>query len=230
MTAKPHLQKLIAKLAKHYGAPKAPISTDPFELLLFENVAYLVSDEQRERAFAVLRQQVGTKPHEILAAAHDDLLQATKLGGMLPDMRAKRLREIALIAMDEFDGDLGPALKQPLAKAKKALRRFPSIGEPSAEKILLFTGSYPVLGLDSNCLRVLLRLGFGEEKKNYTDAYRSVQDAIKPELREDFDWLIGAHVLLRQHGKELCKTNAPTCEKCPVAKSCAYFKREQKSY
>jgi endonuclease-3 len=230
MKAKPLLPKLIEELQKYYGAPEAPISTDPFELILYENVAYLVSDEQREKAFAMLRHHVGTKPHEILAAAHDDLLQATKLGGMLPDMRARRLREIASIAMDEFDGDLGRALKQPLPKAKKALRKFPSIGEPSAEKILLFTGSYPVLGLDSNALRVLLRLGFGEEKKNYTAAYRSVQDAIKAELTEDFDWLIGAHVLLRRHGKELCKTNAPICEKCPVAKSCAYFKREQKSY
>ena len=226
MKAKSHLQKLIAQLQKHYGAPKAPISTDPFELILYENVAYLVSDAQREKAFAMLRQHVGTKPHEILAATHDDILEATKLGGMLPDMRAKRLREIALIAMDEFNGDVGQALKQPLPKAKKALRKFPSIGEPSAEKILLFTGSFPVLGLDSNGLRVLLRLGFGEEKKNYTAAYRSVQDAIKPELNEDFDWLISAHVLLRQHGKELCKTNAPMCDKCPVAKSCAYFKRQ----
>lgn len=224
MTTRPFLQKVLSQLAKYYGAPKAPISTDPFELLLYENVAYLVSDEQREKAFAVLRQHVGAKPHEILAASHDDILQATKLGGMLPDMRAKRLREIALIAMDEFNGDLGQALKQPLPKAKKALRKFPSIGEPSAEKILLFTGSYPVLGMDSNCLRVLLRLGFGEEKKNYTASYRSVQEAIQPELNEDFDWLIEAHLLLRQHGKELCKTNAPMCEKCPVAKSCAYFR------
>src|SRR5260370_11150803 len=119
MKAKPHLQKLIGELKKYYGVPEAPISTDPFELILYENVAYLVSDEQREKAFATLRQHVGTKPHQILAAAHDDLLQATTLGGMLPDMRAKRLREIALIAIDEFNGDLGQALKQPLPKAKK---------------------------------------------------------------------------------------------------------------
>ena len=88
----------------------------------------------------------------------------------------------------------------------------------------MFTRSYPVLGLDSNGLRVLVRLGFGEEKKNYTATYVSVQAAIKDQLREDYDWLISAHLLLRQHGKELCKTNAPLCEQCPVRKSCAYFK------
>ncbi len=221
--SRPNLQKTISRLAKHYGNPQPPITTDPFELILLENVAYLVSDGRREQAFMTLRKHAGTKPHEILAASHDDILQATKLGGMHPEQRVSRLKEIALIAMNEFGGDLSQVLKLPLPKAKQALRKFPGIGEPSAEKILLFTRSYPVLGLDSNGLRVLLRLGFGEEKKSYTATYASVQEAIKDHLEDDYDWLISTHTLLRQHGKELCKTNAPLCEKCPVRKSCAYF-------
>jgi endonuclease III len=223
MTANHSLAKTLARLAKFYGQPQPPITTDPFELILWDNVAYLVSDERRAQAFELLRQSVGTKPHEILAAAPGALLKVARLGGMQPERRAARLREMALIAMNEFDGDLLPALTLPLPKAKKALQKFPSIGEPSAEKILLFTRSHPVLGLESNGLRVLLRLGFGEEKKNYSASYRSVQAAIKDQIGDDYDWLINAHVLLRQHGKELCKTNRPMCEKCPVKKNCAYF-------
>jgi endonuclease III len=223
---RPNLQKVISQLAAHYGSPEPPITTDPFELILFENVAYLVSDDRRAQAFNKLRQSAGTKPHEILAASHEDILQATKLGGMHPEQRVARLKEIALIAMNEFGGSLNQILKLPLPKAKQALRKFSSIGEPSAEKILLFTRSYPLLGLDSNGLRVLVRLGFGEEKKNYTSTYRATQEAIKNQLKDDYDWLIGTHILLRQHGKELCKTNAPLCEQCPVKKSCAYFKAQ----
>jgi endonuclease III len=225
VAAKLNLLKIVSQLAKHYDKPKPPITTDPFELILLENIAYLVSDQRREEAFAMLRKSAGTKPHEILAASHNDILKATKLGGMHPEQRLSRLREIALIAMNEFEGDLKSALGLPLPKAKQALRKFPSIGEPSAEKILLFTRSYPILGLDSNGLRVLVRLGFGEEQKNYSATYRSVQEAINDQLKEDYGWLISAHVLLRQHGKELCKTNRPLCEKCPVRKSCAYFQR-----
>ena len=224
MAPAPDLRKIVAQLAAHYGKPGPPITTDPFELVLLENVGYLVSQKRREEAFKLLREHAGTKPHEILAAAPEKLLRATSLGGMHPEQRVNRLREIALIAMGEFGGDLTQALKLPLSKAKQALRKFPSIGEPSAEKILMLTRSYPVLGLDSNGLRVLLRLGFGEEKKNYTATYRSVQEAVRHQLKKDYDWLISAHILLRQHGKELCKTNAPLCEKCPVRKSCAYFK------
>jgi endonuclease III len=224
--AAPDLQKLISLLAAHYGKPRSPITADPFELILLENVAYLVSDERREEAFKTLRQHAGMKPYEILSASDESILKATKLGGMHPEQRVNRLREIALIAMNEFDGDLTQAVKLPLPKAKQALRKFSSIGEPSAEKILLFTRSYPVLGLDSNGLRVLVRLGFGEEKKNYTATYRAIKEAIHGQLKTDYDWLISAHILLRQHGKELCKTNAPLCEKCPVKKGCAYFRSQ----
>lgn len=223
MPVAPDLQKIVASFAAHYGEPRPPITTDPFELILLENVAYLVSDERREEAFKALRKHAGTKPHEMLSASDESIVKATRLGGMHPDQRVSRLREIALIVMNEFDGDLSQALKLPLPKAKQALRKFPGIGEPSAEKILLFTRSYPVLGLDSNGLRVLVRLGFGEEKKSYTATYRAVQEAIKAQLREDYDWLISVHILLRRHGKELCKTSAPLCEKCPMKKSCAYF-------
>jgi len=217
------LSNIISRLRGYYGKPQLLITTHRFELILFENVAYLVSDERRAEAFELLRKTVGTKPHQILAASTNALLKVAELGGMQPERRAARLREIALIAVNEFGGDLKQDLQLPLPKAKKALQKFPSIGEPSAEKILLFTRSYPVLGLDSNGLRVLLRLAFGEEKKNYSASYRSVQEAIKNELSDDYDWLIGAHLLLRQHGKELCKTNRPLCEKCPVRKSCTYY-------
>src|SRR5438105_2260036 len=223
VAAKLNLQKIVSQLGKHYGQPGAPITTDPFELILLESIAYLVSDARREGAFAMLRKHAGSKPHEILAASHDNILKATKLGGMHPEQRVSRLREIALIAMNEFDGDLKPALRLPLPKAKQALRKFPGIGEPSAEKILLFTRSYPILGLDSNGLRVLLRLGFGEEKKNYAATYRAAQEAIGPQLKEDFAWMIDAHLLLRQHGKELCKTNNPKCDECPIRSDCVYY-------
>ena len=225
MAARPNLKKIISQLTAHYGPPQPPISQDPFELILFENIAYLVSDERREEAFKLLRRNSGTKPHEVLTAANADLLAAARLGGMQPERRVSRLREIALIAINEFAGDLKAVLKLPVPKAKQALRKFPGIGEPGAEKILLFARAYPVLGLDSNGLRVLLRLGIGVEKRNYIASYRSVQEAIRDQLRADYDWLISAHLLLRKHGKDLCKNNRPLCEKCPVRDSCVYVAR-----
>ena len=113
MSANQSLARIVARLAKFYRRPQPPVTIDPFELILWENVAYLVSDERRAQAFELLRQSVGLKPHEILAAPNDALLKVARLSGVQPERRAARLRELALIVMDEFGGDLSSALKLP---------------------------------------------------------------------------------------------------------------------
>jgi Predicted EndoIII-related endonuclease len=183
-------KKIIQKLKSYYGPPAPPKTNDPFELILWENVAYLVDDVKRERVFDELREKVGTRPSDILNASIDQLDQVTKLGGASPQRHSSRLKECALIAFNEFGGDLNAVLKLPVAKSIRALQQFPSFGEPGAEKILLFSGTHPILALDSNGLRVLLRLGFGEEKKNYAGSYRSVREAIADEVNDDCNTLI----------------------------------------
>src|SRR5204862_758081 len=53
-------EQVIMLLERHYGRPEPPRVTSPLEMILHENVAYLVSDAQREAAFAALRSRVGT--------------------------------------------------------------------------------------------------------------------------------------------------------------------------
>ena len=213
--------KLVDKLQQHYGSPAPPPSTDPLELIILENIAYLASDKRRAEAFAMLKQTIGTRPEQILTAKHSALAGIGK-AGILPDVSAEKLLAIANIAFEEFDSDLQPVLKKPLPQAKKALKKFPSIGDPGAEKILLFTRSYPVMPLDSNGLRVLCRVGFAEEQKNYSTTYRLALDSIQAQLPRDYDSLIRSHQLLRQHGQELCKRSKPRCTECPVRESCDY--------
>jgi endonuclease-3 len=192
-------------------------------MILLENVAYLVGDEKREEAFDALRDRIGLSPVDILTAHDEKLLEVAHLGGMLPAARVEKLRRVANIALQEFNGDLQSMLKQSLAKTKRALKKFPGIGDPGAEKILLFTRTHPVLALESNGLRVLLRLGYGEERKNYSATHRAAQEAVKPELKEDFDWLIEAHQLLRLHGQQLCKRSEPLCAECPLKVDCLFY-------
>ncbi|HTA24271.1 MAG TPA: hypothetical protein VK763_12110 [Terriglobales bacterium] len=217
------LAAVVKALQKFYGQPKPPKITDPLDLILWENVAYLVDDEKRGKAFALLKKKVGTRAPQILKASDAQLEEATRLGGMLPEVRAQRLRQIAELAHWVFKDDLKSVLQKPLAEAKKALKKFPSVGDPGAEKILMLTRSYPVLALESNGLRVLLRLGFAEEKKSYSASYRGVQEALREQLPSDFDSVIAAHQLLRQHGQEVCKRSQPLCEGCPLKQQCDYF-------
>ena len=64
-------------------------------------------------------------------------------------------------------------VNRPIAEARRILKRFPGIGDPGADRILLLSGAQPVLGMDSNALRVLVRLGYAREQKNYGKQYRA---------------------------------------------------------
>jgi len=120
----------------------------------------------------------------------------------------------------EYNGDLRAILKLPQKDAMKALKKFPSVGEPLAERILMMTHTYPVLSLDSNGLRVLQRLGFAAVLKDYSASYRAMREALASQLPVDFDVLIRAHLLLKRHGRELCKTTRPLCVQCPLEHDC----------
>jgi endonuclease-3 len=174
------LETLVEKLRVHYGAPKTPSSTAPFELILWENCAYLVDEERRAEAFARLKAKTRLDPKRILETSQEALEKCVAAPGRMAAHQVEKLRASAEIAVRDFDGDLKAVLELDAPKAVRALRKFPAIGEPGAEKILMFAGKLRTLALESNGLRALVRLGFGEEHKDYRRMYRSVQEALAP--------------------------------------------------
>jgi endonuclease III len=215
------LRAVITALRRHYGKPSPPISRDPFHLILWEQVGYLVPDSQRRRAFLALRNEVGLEPRDLLAAPIAKLEAITRLGGPIAVRpRAARLRASAELAIGRWDGELRAALDLPLPQARRALAQFAMIGEPGADKILVQTRSARLLALDSNALRVLQRLGLTTVAKDYRTTYRRAQETLAPMLPKDHESLMAASSLLRRHGQELCRRTAPACSRCPLRRPC----------
>ncbi len=214
--------KLISRLSKQYGEPVPPPAHGPFELVMWENACYLLTDERRAMVFQLLRERVGMSAAAIAAASDKLLLPLATLGGMRPEVRVFRWREIARITLTQFDGNLDQVLERSVSDAKKALKGFPNIGDPGAEKILMFCGMEVGLPLESNGLRVLTRVGYGREQKDYGRMYRSAQEALSGEIPRDAKACARSFVLLREHGKAMCKAAAPLCLQCPLVDLCGY--------
>jgi endonuclease-3 len=221
----PHapLIQIVTLLQSHYGAPPGLEPKGPFEMVLWEIVAYLADDATRTRAFRALRAQTDCDPRHILDTPLEDLQRITRMGGSIAWAdRAERLYTAARLVLAEFDGDLASVLRMPLPKAKRALMKFPMTGEPGAEKILLLCGTQRVLALDSNGLRVMQRLGFGAENKSYSVAYRLVREAVLEDGDHALEFLQRGHRLLRLHGQSLCKAARPACSTCPLERVCPF--------
>ncbi len=216
------LQPTILKaLRSFYGAPAPLLSKDPFQLVLFEQVGYLVSDSQRRKAFAALRTTSGLRPQALLNTPGARLTAIARQGGSIAAAaRAGRMRRSAELVLDRWGGDLKQVLKLPLAEARRALAAFPMIGEPGADRILAVTGSARLIPLDSNGLRVVQRLGLTPVAADYRRSYQKAREALAPYAPRTAKARAEAYSLLRTHGQELCRRTAPRCGECPLLRSC----------
>ena len=215
------LARLSALLEEHHASVPAPISRDPFQLILWEQVAYLAKDDVRAKAFKELKDRIGLSPATISKAPLSTLAAVARTGGPIAvKERAQRMKRSA---------ELAPTLQDlpslPLEEARKRLANFPMIGKPGADKVLMMAGLFDAFALESNGLRVLLRVGVAKEGKDYSASYRAVMDAMKDELPSTRNERIALHERLRQHGLNVCKRTKPRCETCSVRSYCAFGPR-----
>lgn len=216
--------EILDQLEGFYGEQTPVWPTEPYLFLLWWYCGYPASDAACTKGWRELNSKIGTDPDKILAARPAVLAAALKPGGMLPELRAERMKEVAARIKDEFGGDLRAALTGPITKVRKILKSFPSIADPGTDRILLFAGIQSVAAVPSNCTGVLERIQLGAEEKNYNASYRVAQRVIDVEVPATIDARIRAYLLLKCHGQELCKRTKPKCNECPLRAVCAFVK------
>jgi endonuclease III len=217
------IAKLLDDLESFYCPQEPSWPTDPYLFLVWWHCGYPASDNSCARGWASLTRCVGTTPEKLLAASPEKLAAALEPGGMVPELRALRLKEIAMRVKDRYAGDLRSALLGSLDKARKELKKFPNIADPGADRILLFAHIAPIAAVPSNCPHVLVRILLGRERENYGVNYREAQNAIESQTPSAFDARIRAYLLLKHHGQTTCKRTNPKCDECPVNSKCAFF-------
>ncbi|MBZ5603725.1 MAG: hypothetical protein LAO79_15600 [Acidobacteriia bacterium] len=206
---------ILEKLEQLYGPQQPGWPTDPYLFLVWWHCGYPASDAACARGWESLKQSIGMRPEEISGASQAKLTKALAPGGMVPEKRAMRLKEIAARAQEL-------RLEGPLPKIRKVLKSFPNIGDPGADRILLFADIAPVAAVPSNGPHVLVRILHGQERENYGVTYREAQEAIEAGVAKNFEARKRAYLLLKRHGQETCKRTKPKCDVCPVAGDCAF--------
>lgn len=218
------LAPILDTLESFYGEQVPGWPADPFGSLVWWHCGYPPSEERCNRGWQALTATTGITPAELATARSPTLVRALRAGGLVPELRAARLKDIAGTVQARFGGDLRAALvKVPEPEAARLLRGFPGIGAPGADRILLFGGLAPVAAVPSSCPYVPVRIEVGREEARYPATYARARQLLEAQLPATLAARSRAYLLLQRHGRQLCKAKSPKCGECPVSGTCAYF-------
>lgn len=223
MTHAPSIDRRLDALEALHGAIAPLPPTTAFEWIVYDTASYLVDDDTRAAVFEEVGALTGHSPARLLRCDAELLLTALAKGGMKKEMRLGKLLDAATLCAERHGGDLHAFLDAHRETAERELRRYPGVGLPGARKILLFTGRRDdKLGFESNALRVVERLGLVDDQGSYDKTYRSAEERVTPKISGGGDGRRRAHLLLREHGKSVCRNTVPDCPGCPLQAGCKF--------
>ena len=97
---------ILDRLESFHGPQQPSWPTDPYAFLVWWHCGYPASDTTCARGWDALTKAVGIEPRQLLRASPAVMAAALRPGGMVPELRAMRLKEIAQRVEQELGGDL----------------------------------------------------------------------------------------------------------------------------
>ena len=186
---------------------------DPFETLVETIISQNTADRNTARAFECLSKLFEIKAEVLAEAETIEIEKCLKVAGLYKN-KAKSIKQVSKIILEEFHGTLEPILSLPLEDARKTLLQFPGVGPKTADVVLLFAAKQPTIPVDTHVNRLAKRLGLAPENADYETVRNSLQS-----LWNKRDYL-AVHLLLIAHGRKFCKARRPQCSVCPLNMHC----------
>lgn len=139
-------------------------------------------------------------------ATEDDIFQFIS-SVSYPNAKSKHLIEMANMLMKKYNGEVPNALDE--------LTTLPGVGRKTANVIRAVAFGEPAMPVDTHVFRVSHRLGLVPKSANTPLAVEKILVANIPnELQAN------AHHWLLLHGRYVCTSRSPHCDKCPFASFC----------
>ncbi len=148
------------------------------------------------------------------AAEPDDVFPFVK-SVSYPNTKARHLVEMSRMIVSDFDGKVPDTMEQ--------LVRLPGVGRKTANVIQSVAYGRSAIAVDTHVFRVSHRLGLVSRKADTPlKVEMELKANIPPELAAD------AHHWLLLHGRYICTSRSPHCDKCPFDSFCPKILEDSK--
>jgi len=197
--------ELFIRLKKRFPDAGYSNPRDPFSVLISTIISQRTRDEQTHVAAQALLSAYPTA-RNLATAEIKDIEKLIKSAGFY-HVKARKVREVSRIILKEYNGSIPDDYE--------SLIRLPSVGQKTANCVLVFGFGKEAIPVDTHVHRISNRLGIIDTKTP-----EESEQALRKILPEKY-WLDINHLFV-QFGRNICRPIGPRCAKCPVFDLCSW--------
>ena len=215
MTARhpPRVHVVLRRLEKAYGKRPWKRGRPPLDSLIGTILSQNTNDRNSHAAMERL-EQAFSEWDEAADAPLWKIAAAIRVAG-LHRQKARSIRAVLRRIRDERGRATLDFLRRwPTQRIRDYLLDLPGVGPKTAACVLLFSLKRPVLPVDTHVHRVSRRLGLIGPKVSAEKAHDLLPEIVPPEKVYAF------HVLLIQHGRQVCHARQPDHAACVLRDLC----------
>lgn len=200
-----------------YGPRVLRPNDDPLSTLVGTILSQSTSDVNSSRAMARLREELPTW-QEVREASVEEVVDAIRQGG-LANIKGPRIQAVLhAITRERPELDLGFLTEMTVEDAMCWLTDLDGVGPKTAACVLLFALGMPAMPVDTHVGRVMTRIGILPERTSTATKQLLLEKLIGPNPQQVY----AVHVETITHGRQICRSQRPKCEICPLRELCDY--------
>jgi len=221
-----YLREIARILALVHGSPRLGNPEDPVDELVYIILARKTREDAYQRTYDALKSRFRSWD-ELLSAPRNEVERLVYSSGLLE----KKTESLfgALTKLREAFGSctLEPARAWPDARLEEFLCSLPEISRKSAYCIMMYAFGRSAFPVDTHVGRVLSRL------RPYRELGLSLEGLDHKQLQAVLACLIppnlcySLHVNLLVHGREICRSPRPLCDRCEIRNFCSMYRKGQ---
>lgn len=201
------IKEIINKLSlMHHGAACELNFNSPFELL----VAVILSAQCTDKRVNMITDKlfkVYNKPEQFAALTIDELKPYIFSCGFYNN-KGNNIIKMSRALMDKHSGQVPSTMEE--------LTSLEGVGRKTASVVLTVAFGIPAMPVDTHVFRVSRRLGIARSD-NPEGVEKEICESVEKEKWNDF------HHYMIFHGRYICHSRKPDCERCLLHKECDYY-------
>jgi endonuclease III len=221
-----HLREVARILAILYGSPNLGNKTDPTDELVYIILARKTRESAYQQTFNALKKRFRTWDR-LLDAPRAEVERLVFSGGLSEKKVTSLYGALGKIRETFGTCTLEPARNWPDDKLESFLCELPEIQRKSAYCVMMYAFGRKVFPADTHVGRALARigpyrdLGLSLDGLDHKKLQGELAELIPPNLRYSL------HVNLVEHGRAVCRSSRPLCERCELRNLCQYYRRAE---